>query len=81
VSACDGSVRDPAALLALPGVAALPRPLFVLLPLVAHFWPPALAAAVLGEWGALPPVPGGVGERDADHAVARASAASAASAS
>ena len=36
-------------------MAALPRPLFVLLPLVAHFWPPAFAASVLREWGALLP--------------------------
>jgi hypothetical protein len=55
VSACEASVRDPAVLLALAEVAALPRPLFVLLPLVAHFWPPALAAEVLREWGALLP--------------------------
>lgn len=55
VIACGGSVRDPAALLALPEVAALPRPLFVLLPLLAHFWPPAFAAEVLREWGALLP--------------------------
>jgi hypothetical protein len=55
VSACEGSVRDPGALLALPEVVALPRPLFVLLPLVAHFWPAALAASVLREWGAVLP--------------------------
>jgi hypothetical protein len=55
VSTCEATVRDPAVLLGLPEVAALPRPLFVLLPLVAQFWPPAFAASVLREWGALLP--------------------------
>lgn len=54
-AACEATVSDPAALLACPEVEALPRPLFVLMPLVAHFWPPGFAAFVLREWGRLLP--------------------------
>jgi hypothetical protein len=55
VTAARAHAAGPAGMLAVPEVAALPRPLLVMLPLVAGWWPGDVAAGVLAELGRLLP--------------------------
>lgn len=55
VSACQGVARDPAGTLAVPEVAALPRPLCVIVRMCLQYWPPDAAAAITAAWARLLP--------------------------